>query len=122
MVKNAPGAPRPKTTFGCTFVLVPLVLILAGIAFLSAGKQLAPDANSAAQVFRNDPSCAANLNVTPPPGACTVLDATVFSAEMRTIGFGGKTRPETPYAYVRDSNGKMSDVELDQSSGEVFVY
>jgi hypothetical protein len=123
MVKNAPGGgSRPKKTFGCTFVLLPLVLILVGIAFLSAGKQLAPDANSAAQVFRSDPSCTANLNVTPPAGACTVVDATVLSAEMRVIGYGGKTRPETPYAYVRDANGRMSDVELDGSSGGTFVY
>jgi hypothetical protein len=123
MAKNAPaGSPRPKKTFGCTFVLVPLILILLGIAFLYAGNQLAPDANSAAQVFRNDPSCSANLNVVRPPGECTVLDATVLGAEMRVTGFGGKTRPETPYASVRDSNGHISDVELDASSGDVFVY
>ena len=123
MVKNAAGGGgRPKQTFGCTFVLLPLVLIIAGIAFLSAGKQLAPDANSAAQVFRSDPSCTANLDATAPLGACTVVDATVLSAEMRVSGYGGKTRTKKPYAYVRDANGRMSDVELDDSSGGTFVY
>jgi hypothetical protein len=123
MVKSASGGgTRPKKSFGCTFVVVPFILVLAGVAFLSAGKQLAPDANSAAQVFRSDPSCTANLNVTPPLGACTVVDATVLSAEMRVTGYGGKTRPETPYAYVRDARGRTSDVELDSDSGGVFVY
>lgn len=107
--------------FGCTFVAVPVVLIGLGVMLFSAGRQLAPGDEAAARVFRTDPSCSANLTAAAAPGACTVVDAIVLSAEMRVTGFG-RTRVHTPMVSVRFADGTIHEAELDGSAGDVFVY
>jgi hypothetical protein len=106
---------------GCAYIVVPIVLVLFGLASLSAGRQLAPESNAAAQVFRTDPSCAPDLTVRVPPGACKTVAATVLLAEMRLSG-NGKTPVRTPLVHLRYADGTFHDAELDGGSGEVFVY
>jgi hypothetical protein len=113
---------RPKQKFGCGFIVFPIILIVLGIAMVSAGRQLAPDSNAAAEVFRTDPSCTADLTARVPPGACRTVAATVLLAEMRTSYEGGKTPIRTPMVHLRFADGSFHDAELDGSAGDVFVY
>jgi hypothetical protein len=119
---NASSTPlRPKKPFGCGFVVFPIVLIGLGLAFVSAGRQLAPQSNADAAAFRSDPSCAPDLTVRAPRGACTTIDATVVGADVRQSGTG-KTPVRTPFAVLRFADGTFHEVELDAGTGEVFVY
>jgi hypothetical protein len=119
---SAPAPPvRPKAKFGCSYIFFPIVFIVFGLTFLWAGRQLAPESNAAAQVFRSDPSCTADLTAVVPPGACTTVAATVLLAEMRTRYEGGKTPIRTPLVHLRYADGSFHDAELDGGAGEVFV-
>lgn len=115
-------AVRPKKKFGCAYVFFPIVFVVFGLTFLWAGRQLAPQSNAAAQVFRSDPSCTADLTARVPQGACTTVAATVLLAEMRTRYTGGKTPVRTPLVHLRYADGTFHDAELDGGGGEVFVY
>ena len=117
---TVPPARRPQG-FGCTFVAVPIVFIAIGFMFVTAGQQLRPSDDAAADVFRTDPSCSADLRVPVAPGACAMVDATVLSAEMRVSGLG-KTRVHTPLVSVRFVDGSIHEGELDGGAGNFFVY
>jgi hypothetical protein len=112
---------RPKKGFGCAYVAFPIVLVVLGVMFVSAGRALAPDANAAAQVFRSDPSCAADVTARAPQGACKTVAATVLLAEMRLSG-NGKTPVRTPLVHLRYADGTFHDAELDDGGGDIFVY
>lgn len=112
---------RPKQKFGCGFIVFPLILVVFGIAMVYAGLQLAPDSNAAAQVFRTDPSCTADLTARVPQGACKTVAATVLLAEMRTTYEGGKMPIRTPMVHLQYADGSFHDAELDPGS-DTFVY
>lgn len=107
---------------GCSYVIVAVGLITLGIMFVVFGRQLAPQDNEAAQVFRTDRSCTASLTSTAPPGACTVVNATVLVAAMRRGGGMARTPSYTPYVYVRLADGTTQHDDLDGSAGDVFAY
>ncbi len=112
---------RPQPGFGCGYVVFPILLVLFGLAAVYAGRQLAPESNAAAAVFRADPSCAPDLTVRPPPGACKTVAATVLLAEMKVTGIS-KTPVRTPLVHLQFADGTFHDAELDSGSGDVFVY
>jgi len=106
---------------GCSYVIVAVGLIALGIMFIVAGRQLAPQDNEAAQVFRTDPSCTASLTAVVRPGACTIVDATVLVAATRRGGGMTRTPSYTPYVYVRLADGTTQHDDLDGSAGDVFA-
>ena len=95
-------------------------LLALGIMFIVFGRELAPRDNAAANAFRADPSCRAELTTVPPPGECTVVAGTVLVAEMRAGGFG-RTRSRTPYVYLRFADGSAHSDDLVGSDGRDFV-
>ncbi len=94
-----------------------LGLIALGIGFIVAGRQLAPQDNEAARVFRTDPSCTASLSAVVRPGACTIAIATVLVAATRRGGGMARTPSNTPYVYLRLADGTMQHDDLDGSAG-----
>jgi hypothetical protein len=121
IVNASTRATRPRAKLGCAYVAFPLLLIAFGLAAVSAGRQLAPESNAAAQLFRSDPSCVDDLTARVPAGACKTVAATVLLAEMHTSG-SGKTPARTPFVHLRYADGTFHDAELDGGAGEVFVY
>ncbi|HEX3466759.1 MAG TPA: hypothetical protein VHT05_01520 [Candidatus Elarobacter sp.] len=96
------------------------LFLVCGIGMIVAGRQLAPTDSVAAQVFRTDPSCAANLSAVKSRGACTVVNAMVLSAEMQYHGFS-RTRARTPVVALRFADGTFHDGVLVGSDGDFFV-
>jgi hypothetical protein len=120
---NVPTPPnQPKRKFGCSYIVFPILLAALGLTFFWASRQLAPDSNAAAQVFRSDPSCVADLTARVPPGACKTVAATVLLAEVREDFAGGKTPVRTPLVHLQYADGSFHDAELDSGTADVFVY
>ena len=107
---------------GCSYVIVAVGLVALGIMFIVFGRQLAPQDNEAARVFRTDPSCTASLSAVAPRGPCSTVDATVLVAATRRGGGMTRTPSYTPYVYVRLADGTTQHDDLDASAGDVFVY
>jgi hypothetical protein len=106
---------------GCSYVIVAVGLITLGFMCVMSGRQLAPQDNEDARVFRTDPSCSAVLTSVTSSGACSVVDATIEVAGMRRGGGLTRTPSYTPYVYVRFADGTTQHDDLEGSAGDVFA-
>lgn len=106
---------------GCSYVIVAVGLITLGVMCVVSGRQLAPQDNEDARVFRTDPSCSAALTRDAPKGACSVVDATIVVTGMRRGGGLTRTPSYTPNVYVRFADGTSQHDDLDGSAGDVFA-
>ncbi len=110
-----------KKPFGCSYIFFPLLLVVFGLTSVFVGRQLAPQTNAAAKVFRDDPSCGADLHARTPPGACTTVDAQLLGAEIRKSG-NAKSVVRTTFISVRYEDGTIHEAQLDGSAGDIFPY
>lgn len=106
---------------GCSYVIVAVGLTALGIGFAMAGIQLAPQDSIAAKEFHTDPSCTAAFSGGVRPGACSVVNAMVLVAAVRTDPGFTRTPSRTPYVSVRYADGTIHRDDLDGGAGMTFA-
>ena len=109
------------TLNGCACAVFAAGFLAVGIALIVFGRQLGPHDDAAAKVFRTDPSCTAPLGAATPPGACTVVAATVVVAGERASNAFTRVRTSTPYVYLRFADGRTESDDLEGGDGRFFA-
>ncbi len=105
------------------FLGVPAVAVIFGITALVAGPMQAPRDKAAAQAFRDDPSCAADLAQAPAAnGACSVVDAVVDMVYVGPTDTQAlRTTSTQPAVRLRFPDGTVHNADLADSAGRAFV-